>query len=187
MACEAANASFRAKWIAPALPRIGPPMVGPMRNATILALFPLSLFRGELSAPAWLCIRIVKVLAGKVGKDAFEGSAILRAYHIEISADGFFLLLRQVLVAHIISFGKCDPAAISPSHNEWILFRENLHIPINRLPGDAKLAGQISHRIITPVAYDLDDLSASLARLQRRLPLPPLLQPYRKRQIYQVM
>jgi hypothetical protein len=55
------------------------------------------------------------------------------------------------------------------------------------LPGNAKLAGQISHRIITPVAYDFDDFSASLVRPQRRLPLSPLLQPYRKRQIYQVM
>ena len=90
-------------------------------------------------------------------------------------------------MAHIISFGKCDTATIPPCDNERIFLYENLHIPKNRLPGNAKLAGQISHRIIASDAYDLDDLSASLAWLQRRLPLPPLLQPYLKRQIYQIM
>lgn len=148
----------------------------------------MSLPRKELSAPAWLCIRIVKVpFAGKVGKDTFKDGAIFWGYRIKVSADSLFLLWRQVSLAHIISFGKCDTATISPCDNERIFLCENLHIPKNRLPGNAKLAGQISHRIIASVAYDLDDLSASLAWLQRRLPLPPLLQPYRKRQIYQIM
>lgn len=142
----------------------------------------------ELSAPAWLCIRIVKVpFAGKVGKDTFKDGAILWVYHIKVPADSAFLLWRQVSLAHIISFRKCDTTAISPCDNERIFFRKNLHIPKNCLPGNTKLAGQISHRIIASDAYDLDDLSASLAWLQRRLPLPPLLQPYRKRQIYQVV
>jgi hypothetical protein len=53
----------------------------------------MSLPRKELSAPAWLCIRIVKVsFAGKVGKDTFKDDAILRAYHIKISADSAFLI-----------------------------------------------------------------------------------------------
>ena len=59
----------------------------------ILALFPMSLPWKELSAPAWLCIRIVKVpFAGKVGKDTFKDGAILSVYHIKISADSIFLL-----------------------------------------------------------------------------------------------
>lgn len=51
----------------------------------------------ELSAPAWLCIRIVKVpFAGKVGKDTFKDGAILWVYHIKVPADSAFLLWRQV-------------------------------------------------------------------------------------------
>lgn len=152
-----------------------------------LGAFPAVAFPGDCSAPAWLCISFVKVLAGKVRKDAFEGVPVFWIHHIKVASYRIFLFWCQVFLAHIISFRKCDAAAISPCDNERILLCENLHIPKNRLPGNAKLAGQISHRIIASDAYDLDDLSASLAWLQRRIPLPPLLQPYRKRQIYQIM
>ena len=89
----------------------------------------------ELSAPARLCIRIVKVpFAGKVEKDTFKDGAILWVYHIKVPADSAFLLWRQVSLAHIISFRKCDTTAISPCDNERIFFRKNLHIPKNCLP-----------------------------------------------------
>lgn len=93
MACKVTNTSFRAKQIAPAL------------------LFALSAHsRTEhQTLPSWRFSRcrfpvestvlpygyifvLSRCLAGKVGKNTFEDSAILPIYHIEVSANRIFLL-----------------------------------------------------------------------------------------------
>ena len=60
-----------------------------------LGAFPAVAFPGDCSAPAWLCISIVKVLfTNKFGKDTLECGSIFHIYRIKITADSSLLFRR---------------------------------------------------------------------------------------------
>lgn len=106
----------------------------------------------------------------KSEKNTFQRFLIIFAGHGNQAADCIGLPWRQVLLAYVVPIWKRYTSTVPASDHKGVFFFKILHIPVNRLPRNAKLVGKMLNRIIAPETEAFDDLLSPLVWPHRAPP-----------------